>query len=656
MNSQNVSSLGNDDEEINRLKKEISLTKSDSIKSINHLKISGLYFKNGEINNYKFHLQRGKLFSKNNAFLKAYVAYNEALNHLNNGNFDQFYNEISKLLPQLKKFNNSTSSHLQLLIVQNISIYHTINLNYDLSIQILMNEGIPLAKKAKNYTALGTHYESIADSFYELNDFTKSAKYYELAIESYKKENEKSIDLLSICYIYYSNCLTQLEDFVAAKKILNKAFDILKKHEDNNLYPLYYNALGEWNLKQKRYAVAIENFKKGLKIISNSQEINEESETFLSLTLNLAESKYETQDYNESIELLNNLTLDTEDHNKLFIYKLFNSNFQKLGEYDKANSYLEKYISLKDSLDNAIKERDYRKIEAKYNSLEKEKKIIQLEKEKTEKEIRLKNLRLWYGFVSITLLIALILFYFLYKNYKNQKRINRQKDIIHEQNIEFLNSQKEIEIMQAMINGEEAERKRIARDLHDGIGSRLSSLKMQLNQLESKKINTQEFESISEGLTKSITDLRRTAFNLVPETLSKLGLELALKDLCFSMSNNNVSILFTSYEIQENIIESNQITIFRIVQELINNALKHSNCTEIIVDCSQNDELFLITIEDNGIGFNTNDLECFSGLGLKNIKSRVELLKGKLDVVSNSCKGTIFNIELNVQFDHPKNM
>ena len=208
--------------------------------------------------------------------------------------------------------------------------------------------------------------------------------------------------------------------------------------------------------------------------------------------------------------------------------------------------------------------------------------------------------------------------------------------------------------MQAMIDGEEAERKRIARDLHDGIGSRLSSLKMQINDFELKNINNKDFENISKGLSKSITDLRRTAFNLVPETLSKLGLELALKDLCFSMSNSNVTILFTSNEIQNNLIESNQIAIFRIVQELINNALKHSKCSEILVDCSQHERLFLITIEDNGIGFNTKDLQCFSGLGLKNIKNRVEMLKGSLEIFSNSCNGTIFNIELKVQFENDK--
>jgi signal transduction histidine kinase len=110
-----------------------------------------------------------------------------------------------------------------------------------------------------------------------------------------------------------------------------------------------------------------------------------------------------------------------------------------------------------------------------------------------------------------------------------------------------------------------------------------------------------------------------------------------------------VSIVFISNQIQDSIKETNQINIFRIVQELLNNALKHSNCTEIVVDCSQNEDLFLITVEDNGIGFNTNDVSNYKGLGLKNIKNRVDLLKGKLDIKSNSTSGSIFNIEIRIE-------
>uniref|UniRef100_UPI00262E1412 sensor histidine kinase n=1 Tax=Flavobacterium sp. TaxID=239 RepID=UPI00262E1412 len=248
------------------------------------------------------------------------------------------------------------------------------------------------------------------------------------------------------------------------------------------------------------------------------------------------------------------------------------------------------------------------------------------------------------------LIIVIILFIFLYKNFKNQKKLNQQQEVIHKQNIIFLESRKEVELMQAMMEGEESERKRIARDLHDGVASRLSSLLMQIEQLNSNEHGHFEYQKISSNLALAIKDLRQTAFNLIPETLSELGLDMALKDLCFLMSNATVNIHYNSNQISNDIISSQQTTIFRIVQELINNALKHADCTEVTVDCSQNNTLFLITVEDNGTGFDTKNLDSYKGLGLKNIKTRVDLLDGNMDAKYIAGVGTIFNIELKVRF------
>lgn len=649
--SQNVSTLGDDNVEISSLKREIETTLNDSIKSINHLRISGLYFKNGKIENYKYHLQKGDFFSHNNSFLKVYVEYNESLDFLIKGEFDLFYEKIRVILKKLRKFNNTTSTDLQLLIIQNISIYHTINLNYDLSIDVLLKEGIPLAQKTNNFTALGANYESIADSFFELNDFLKSSAYYKLAIKNYKKEYKKSKDLLGICLIYYANCLVKLNEHKEAKSVLDEVYTLLKQHEYNNLFPLYYNAIGELQLSQKAYLDAISSFKKGLVLLGDDLIEGIAYDTYLSLTLNLAKTKYELKEYNESINFLDQLKLNSRDQNHLFAYDLYYRNFKELGDFFQSNEYLRNYIELKDSLKASTKERAYRTLEARYNISEKEKRIAQLNNEKTDKEIRLKSLRLYYGLLSLSVIVLLFLSYFLYRNYKNQKRLNEQQIIIHKQNLAFMGSLREVEVMQAMIEGEETERMRISKKLQEGIGTQLTSLKNQLDSLNLKRFNVEEYEKFSSNLNLVINDLRKTAFNLVPETLSKLGLDLALKDLCFVMCNSSVKIHYSSTGISSRIMSTHQVTIFRIVQELINNALKHSNCTEIIIDCSQNNELFLITVEDNGIGFNTENLNSFTGLGLKNIKNRIELLSGDLEIKSTICTGTVFNIELKVKLN-----
>ncbi len=162
------------------------------------------------------------------------------------------------------------------------------------------------------------------------------------------------------------------------------------------------------------------------------------------------------------------------------------------------------------------------------------------------------------------------------------------------------------------------------------------------------ELNEQESQQVAVLLNRSITELRQIAYNLVPETLLKLGLEKALQDLCLLLKTEGVRIIFHAQGIRPDIPESNQIIIYRIVQELINNALKHAQCTEIITDCSQNGNLFFITVEDNGKGFDTSGLKSSQGSGLGNLRNRVELLKGKFQIDSSPGGGTACNIELNI--------
>ena len=196
------------------------------------------------------------------------------------------------------------------------------------------------------------------------------------------------------------------------------------------------------------------------------------------------------------------------------------------------------------------------------------------------------------------------------------------------------------------MQGEELERKRLARDLHDGLGSMLSGIKLYYSGTENT--NEIEFQEVNKQLDNSIAELRQIAQNLMPESLLKLGLIAALKDLCDRFSSDKTSIEFQDFGIQNNISESKQITIYRIIQELINNALKYAKASEILVNCSQNENIFLITVEDNGQGFDSEKANLFNGMGLKNIKNRVDFLKGELEIESKPETGTVFNIELNV--------
>jgi signal transduction histidine kinase len=205
---------------------------------------------------------------------------------------------------------------------------------------------------------------------------------------------------------------------------------------------------------------------------------------------------------------------------------------------------------------------------------------------------------------------------------------------------------------EAVLKGEEQERTRLAKDLHDGLGGMLSGIKYSFNSMKGNLVmtpdNAQAFERSMDMLDSSIKEMRRVAHNMMPEVLVKFGLDTALKDFCNDINQsgalhvNYQSIGMTNVEIEQ----TTAITIYRIVQELINNTMRHAAAKKAIVQISKEGKEISITVEDDGKGFNPVILEGKRGIGWSNIQGRIEYLKGKLDVQSEPGKGTSVHIEL----------
>lgn len=142
-------------------------------------------------------------------------------------------------------------------------------------------------------------------------------------------------------------------------------------------------------------------------------------------------------------------------------------------------------------------------------------------------------------------------------------------------------------------------------------------------------------------------ELRRIARNMMPQTLLNSGLEAALKELCTLTANDRLKVYSKFMNLRRDLSTQVQLIIYRIVQELLANVVKHAAATEAFVQCSQDENMFYLTVEDNGSGYTQKDRHIRTGLGLENIKSRIDFLKGKMEVAGGSGKGTIVNIELN---------
>ena len=161
--------------------------------------------------------------------------------------------------------------------------------------------------------------------------------------------------------------------------------------------------------------------------------------------------------------------------------------------------------------------------------------------------------------------------------------------------------------------------------------------------------NAQAFERGMDMLDSSIKEMRRVAHNMMPEALVKFGLDTALRDFCNDINQSGaLQVNYQSIGMEgANVAHTTAITIYRIVQELINNTMKHAAAKTAIVQVSKTSEIITITVEDDGVGFNPVLLQQAKGIGWTNIQSRLEYLKGKLDIQAEPGKGTSVHIELN---------
>jgi two-component system, NarL family, sensor kinase len=550
---------------------------------------------------------------------------------------------LLKTNKDLKKYKIPVAYRLRVIVLQNYGIMLQNEGRENEAMNIMISEVIPLALKSKDDEITSHVYKAISVILMNAEEY-KKADYYINQAQFYVQRSTKISPTLSESkvetYILNAENLIELKKFDLAQKTLAKADAMVSKYPESKFNNTFYFANGLYFDKLNQFNKAIQNFNIAIKSCQLSKDL---------LSLNrLKTGKYEVllkqKKYNEAIIIIENLIkTDVFPDNVKNHYKSLAKANKQIGNWEKAYNDSEKYITLNDS-SNANKFRDQIvTLDAKFNKTQNEKKINQLLAQKEKATLVSKNDRLNMLLLALLASILLVSIFIIWKYFKNQKK---QKEIDFKHEIAALENKKNLDVSNALLQGEEIERKRLARDLHDGLGSMLSGIKLYYSATEHP--NQNEFVEVNNQLDNSIKELRQIAQNLMPESLLKLGLVAALKDLCFRFSNDKTFIEFQEFGIQNNISETKQITIYRIIQELINNALKYANATEILVNCSQNQTTFLITVEDNGAGFDTKKANLFGGMGLKNIKNRVDFLKGELEIDSQPENGTVFNIELNV--------
>lgn len=510
---------------------------------------------------------------------------------------------------------------------------------------------IPIAELMGDKMFVANGNTNLAIKYNNLSLFDKS---YELFTVSQKqfKEIGGPEDI-----VYHSLAFTPTLFSMDSLPKMKEVLDLAKKNLDkipNSFYqPSYYGELG-------LYYGGVKKYKKGIAALDKALDYFDNNST--SYYLKLLYQRYaDIYDKMENPEKARNYTLkylnfSDDTHTKEDIVSSYSKLAKyeaNLNNYERAYLYLTNYIVSIDSMRIESLGSDMQNLEAQYKIATKEKEILVLKNEKNEAALSLEKKKSQaYLLGGVISLLALLLFagYMFYKR-KLQKALKKEQE--QEQEVEVLKQEQQNKIFSAMIEGQEKERKRLAIDLHDGLGGRLSGISMNLSKLdkdEPKEYPKNQLQKVMKDLNDSLTELRSIARNMMPETLVKFGLQAALKDYCSSMTATDTKVTLQFYGTDKGIAINQQVTMYRVIQELINNAIKHAQATEVLVQFMREGDQIDITVEDNGVGFDkTKSLKKKgSGMGLSNLQTRVAYLKGNIDFETEENEGTTVNVHINI--------
>ncbi len=489
-------------------------------------------------------------------------------------------------------------------------------------------------------------YVSIANDFRHLNQRSKAIEYLEKAAPfvSGSKENLQ----LDYFYEYYQNLLLN-EQIDESVKMLNRFDSAVNRFNLSTAQKLEFGGMaaklhGQFELYHaKNYTSAVNFFK-----IYLDHNIRLDNKTHIAIAYNKLGIAFDSlKQYSNAIDAFNrSFEICMKEAIIDYAYK---SAFELAGVYEKTGDFINAYkfskeaFMLKDQLETETKLKELNFLEARYQATRKEKEIAELKVINTNKElavVRRNRMLLIGGIGAASLLLILGL---LYRNSRQRVVLAEKDRKLQQEQILFLERQQQVLSLQSMINGQETERTRIAKDLHDGLGGLFSTVKMYFSTLEHQlKLEGNELFKKSLGMVDTAAgEIRRIAHNMMPEVLMKMGLMNALQDLCNNISSGGIlKVTLQQTEMHKRLGMDTEIMLYRIIQELLNNIIKHAHAKKAIVQFVRDGNRLSITVEDDGRGFDMSSVQNGSHVGMESVKSRVSYLNGQLNVDSRKDVGT----------------
>lgn len=537
-----------------------------------------------------------------------------------------------KLLVEIPKSYNGKAA-----CYQHLGDYEKAATQYLAALKVL--ESLPPSPKVQNNIAKIEF--NIAVTFKQIQNYQDSEKYLQKASLFYlnAKDTSNYID----CLNNFSSLYSVQNDSIKEFSYIQKAFNLSRSYGKTNKKTqetIFFN-YGKMLEKTGKPAEGILYKEKALALA-------QENGAFYAArtALGVGESYLAAQKWEAAQKCQNIIQQYAENSHSLRAYMdacwLQSQIEAGLGKYKNAYFQHIRYKKYGDSLLSTEKSKAVAQLERQFEGAKKDKIILQ-----NQLTIVQQKQGIWAALLGIFMLISLV--FFIWQYYRTNKKQ-------HEQAILNIQQNQEIKTMKALITGEENERSRIAKELHDSVGGLLSTVRLHFDALKNRTDElreNQDYEYALSLLDESSQYIRQISHNLMPEILTRYNLIKALQTYTENISRSKIlSVDFQYFGIEEaeRFSPHFELMVYRIVQELLSNIMKHAAASEAFLQLNRNDNILSITIEDNGKGFNSKNMENEqAGMGLEGIKNKINYIGGQIDIHSQNGVGTSIFIQLTLQ-------
>jgi two-component system, NarL family, sensor kinase len=544
--------------------------------------------------------------------------------------FDSTLLESDKALKLARKNTDSTSvAELK----RQIGVASYFKGKYDVAATNFF-ESIAILEKSNNKKKLAPVYNDLAKLYRKTRDLDKALDNYNKADAIYRQIKDTAgiamiLNESGVVFEYRENYMEAINRYTSSMKLAEASGDSLSvSYSLSNIAGVY--------VIEKKYDLAEKNLLRAL----NIRQMLKDSFAIALTYSDLGATMNGKGDYAKAIGYLNssnriaeNLKYPELQSNN---YSELSSVSQKQGNFQDAFQYFLKRSALRDSLYALEKTKQIQELNTKYESAKKEQQITQ-----QKNRLRLQNF-LFIGIGGLILLLGLLA-QSQYKRYKLRQETTLKTELMKQQEL----------AVKAVMEAEENERERIAKDLHDGVGQMMSAAKMNLSAFESEAQfkNEEEkhsFEKIIQLVDESCKEVRTVSHIMMPNALLKNNLAAAISDFVDKLSNKNLKVHVYTEGLDERIDSNIETVLYRVIQECVNNAIKHAGATTLDISLIRDKDGISGTVEDNGKGFDATDKEKYDGIGLRNIITRIEYLKGTVDFDSAPGRGTLVALHVPV--------